>query len=336
MNKQSQKLGKFNKNIKFSLYILIILLIIYGLDFLIYNQSQLSLRFFPKTLAKNGNQADLKTIFIDIDGISYHIKTNKQTVNQVIQQTKLNLESDAQIEPDRDQPVFNRSQIHIKQKIPVKILADNQEISVRTYPKTIDQILTTEQISLNPLDKIEPSLKTRAYKNLKIKITRIQVEELTQEQDIDFEVIEKKDSDLAWKQTKIIQPGQKGVSQTTYKITYKNGKVDEKIELSSEVIKQPEPKIIAIGTKMKLGKASKGQASWYAYTGTMACASLEHPKGTWLKVTNLENNKSVNVVVNDSGPYVPGRIIDLDKIAFEKIANLGQGVIDVKVEKIKN
>ncbi len=37
---------------------------------------------------------------------------------------------------------------------------------------------------------------------------------------------------------------------------------------------------------------------------------------------------------NDRGPFVQGRIIDLDKVAFEKIASLGAGVITVKVEEI--
>ncbi len=61
------------------------------------------------------------------------------------------------------------------------------------------------------------------------------------------------------------------------------------------------------------------------------------PKGTWLRVTNLQNQKQVIVVVNDYGPARgTGKMIDLDKVAFEKLANLSQGVIEVKVEEILN
>jgi rare lipoprotein A (peptidoglycan hydrolase) len=42
------------------------------------------------------------------------------------------------------------------------------------------------------------------------------------------------------------------------------------------------------------------------------------------------------VQVNDSGPYGKGRIIDLNKKAFQKIADIGTGVINVKVEEILN
>jgi rare lipoprotein A len=55
------------------------------------------------------------------------------------------------------------------------------------------------------------------------------------------------------------------------------------------------------------------------------------PFNTWLLVTNPENGKSVTVRVNDRGPYSGDRIIDLSKAAFEAIASLSRGVIDVSV-----
>ena len=55
-----------------------------------------------------------------------------------------------------------------------------------------------------------------------------------------------------------------------------------------------------------------------------------------VKVTNRANGKSVIVKINDRGPFGAGRIIDLDKVAFAKIADLGSGVVDVKMEEIVN
>ena len=60
------------------------------------------------------------------------------------------------------------------------------------------------------------------------------------------------------------------------------------------------------------------------------------PFGTKLKVTNLENGKTVVVVVNDRGPFVDDRIIDLSKAAAESIGMTGSGVVKVKIEKITN
>lgn len=58
------------------------------------------------------------------------------------------------------------------------------------------------------------------------------------------------------------------------------------------------------------------------------------PFGTKVRVTNLENNKTVDVVINDRGPYVDGRIIDLSKSAAEELGFINKGVADVKLEVI--
>ncbi|CAK2460105.1 rare lipoprotein A [Vibrio crassostreae] len=56
------------------------------------------------------------------------------------------------------------------------------------------------------------------------------------------------------------------------------------------------------------------------------------PFGTIVRVTNTDNNKSVDVKINDRGPYVKGRVIDLSHKAFAKIGNVKQGTVPVKIE----
>ncbi|RKZ28309.1 septal ring lytic transglycosylase RlpA family lipoprotein [bacterium] len=59
------------------------------------------------------------------------------------------------------------------------------------------------------------------------------------------------------------------------------------------------------------------------------------PLGTRIRVTNLENGKEVIVTVNDRGPYVKGRILDLSKGAAEKIDMLTSGTAIVRIELVK-
>lgn len=92
-----------------------------------------------------------------------------------------------------------------------------------------------------------------------------------------------------------------------------------------------------------------GKASWYGnhHHGRktasgevfnqhgLTTASNSHPMGTKLKVTNVKNNKSVIVRVNDTGGFKKyGRLLDLSRGAFEKIASVNQGIITVLVEVI--
>lgn len=56
------------------------------------------------------------------------------------------------------------------------------------------------------------------------------------------------------------------------------------------------------------------------------------PFGTKVKVTNLGNGKSTKVVIQDRGPFVAGRIIDLSKKSARKIGMINQGIGNVKIE----
>ncbi len=95
----------------------------------------------------------------------------------------------------------------------------------------------------------------------------------------------------------------------------------------------------------------KGKASWYSQDdpgillttanmetfddSQLTCAMWDLPFDTILKVTNLENGKSVIVRINDRGPAKRlNRIIDLTKTAFSRIADPGKGLADVSVEII--
>ena len=51
-----------------------------------------------------------------------------------------------------------------------------------------------------------------------------------------------------------------------------------------------------------------------------------------MTVTNLENGQSVQVEINDRGPYIGGRIIDLSKAAARQLGMIHDGVVPVRVE----
>jgi rare lipoprotein A len=94
-----------------------------------------------------------------------------------------------------------------------------------------------------------------------------------------------------------------------------------------------------------MGFVETGKASWYGedfhgrptssgerydmYKKTAAHKTL--PLGTYVKVVNLENNESSIVRINDRGPFVKGRIIDLSYGAAMEIGMADEGLADVKV-----
>jgi rare lipoprotein A len=95
------------------------------------------------------------------------------------------------------------------------------------------------------------------------------------------------------------------------------------------------PKIVQLGKASYYGDRFHGRktASGERFNQhAMTAASKELPLGTQVKVTNLETGKTIDVEVNDRGPYVKGRIIDLSKGAAAALDMHEDGVVPVKVE----
>ena len=94
------------------------------------------------------------------------------------------------------------------------------------------------------------------------------------------------------------------------------------------------------------GRSEVGLASWYGepHHGRptasgeifdmtrLTAAHRTLPLGTRLRVVNLENGRTVRVRVNDRGPYVDGRVLDLSREAARALDMVERGVVPVKLE----
>lgn len=107
--------------------------------------------------------------------------------------------------------------------------------------------------------------------------------------------------------------------------------------------------LLAQGSCMRSSRAGedKGHAvvSWYGpgfhgkltasgetyNMNAMTCAHKRYPFGTILKLINIETDQSATVTVNDRGPFVAGRDIDLSKAAAERVGIIGPGTGRVRV-----
>jgi rare lipoprotein A len=104
--------------------------------------------------------------------------------------------------------------------------------------------------------------------------------------------------------------------------------------------------LMSITTASRAFAAQEGFASWYGGkfqgrltssgevfdTNLMTAAHKSLPFGTIVKVTDQENGKSTVVKINDRGPFVEGRIIDLSRAAAEELDMVGRGIARVSLE----
>ncbi len=100
---------------------------------------------------------------------------------------------------------------------------------------------------------------------------------------------------------------------------------------------------------VRIGATETGIASWYGhpYHGRRAAngevydmekltaAHRTLPFGTWVRVVNLSNGKTVEMRIQDRGPFIGGRIIDLSKAGARNIDMIGSGIAKVKLTVIR-
>lgn len=67
----------------------------------------------------------------------------------------------------------------------------------------------------------------------------------------------------------------------------------------------------------------------------VSAAHKSYPLGTKVRVTNLENGKSLKLIINDRGPFVRGRIIDLSYKAARKLGFVNQGTVKVRIDVLR-
>lgn len=103
------------------------------------------------------------------------------------------------------------------------------------------------------------------------------------------------------------------------------------------------------GTTVTPGSTFRGFASYYAdkfegrstangetfHQNELTGAHRTFPFGTVVKVTNIKNNRSVIIRINDRGPFAEGRIIDLSRHAAEEIDMIRAGVAEVEIEVMR-
>ena len=99
----------------------------------------------------------------------------------------------------------------------------------------------------------------------------------------------------------------------------------------------------------RIGETETGLASWYGvpYHGRRSAngetydmekftaAHRTLPFDTWVEVTNLMNNKHVDVRITDRGPFVNGRIIDLSLAAARELDMVAAGVVRVRIKVVR-
>ncbi len=276
-----------------------------------------------------------KVVVLNDNGLISKTSTKATKVRNYLLEKNIKLKERDIVIPGLNEPLSSSAYIFIVRSKKIKLDIGGEIKEVFTQENTVQGLLLKENIEYAPEDKIIPSLESQLYPEMEVVVIRVLKKTETKEKEISFKEVVKKDPELDYGRERIVQEGKNGLKEEEYQIIYENGKEVKRILLSERVIKEPVNKIIIRGTKITPLASESGLASWYGGRGSLSAAHRYFPFGSKVRVINKINNKSVIVTVNDRGPFLPKRVIDLSKDAYLKIASLGSGVIPVVVQRIK-
>ena len=296
---------------------------------------------------------------LTIDGEARTVWTTSRTVDDALTQLNLN-DPDSKLSTSRSAAI-GREGLSFNISTPKNVTVDAAGTPVELrVAGTVGDALTAAKVTPDEDDVVTPAADTSLTDGMAISYTNVEKRATSKEEAVPFEKKEEKSDELEEGKTKVTTEGVNGVKTQNFVEVYHNGTLVSSELQNEQVTKEPVTQVTKVGTK-KASKPSEGgsgsggggdlspangsscQASYYWQGQTTASGERFNPSdltaahktlplGSKVKVTNPSNGKTVVVRINDRGPYVAGRCLDLSKAAMETIGGTSSGVITVNYE----
>jgi uncharacterized protein YabE (DUF348 family) len=228
---------------------------------------------------------------------------------------------------------FSTEPVGWQSVVAAHVVVMGKDHDVLTNATSVGELLSAMGIEPDRSDRVLPSPSAPLSPNATIRFVSIDVRVRERRVPIPYTVSTRYTDELRPGQIRTLRAGLDGLLLERYRLRIVNGRVVERDLLGREVLREAVAAQRLVGREeSQLGGVQVGEASWYSFApgDGLTAAHPWLPFGTVVTVTNLANGRTVQVVINDRGPF-GGRIIDLSDQAFAAIAPLGQGVCQVRL-----
>lgn len=280
-----------------------------------------------------------KEITVVLNGMAQTVYVTGSTVGDVLEHINVRAKRGDHIQPSRKAPIEGGDVVVFREAVEVRLSVDGQSRSVITNASTVGNLLDSLAVVVRQHDLVVPAAETALHAGMRIKVVRVEIRRVAEQTAIGFRTEVRYSDELLRGQQRVEREGVTGLREAAYRVRIENGREVNRKLLEERVVREPVNRIVVVGTRDP--NVQEGLASWYDWDGQVgACrqplsgmyaAHRTLPCGTVVRVTNLANGRSVSVVIKDRGPYVGGRIIDLNDEAYRQIAPLGSGTVRVRI-----
>jgi uncharacterized protein YabE (DUF348 family) len=212
------------------------------------------------------------------------------------------------------------------------VVVMGKDHDVLTNAATVGELLSAMGIAPDRNDRVRPSPSAPLSRTRTIRFDAIDVRVRDLRVAIPYTTFTEYTDDLRPGQSQIVRQGVDGLMLERYRVRVVNGEVVRRDLLTRRVLREAVAAGRLVGHEDRIAGSQVGEASWYSFAPGDGLTAA-HPWlafGTVVTVTNLANGRTVQVVINDRGPF-GGRVIDLSSEAFTRLAPLSQGVCQVRL-----
>ena len=299
-------------------------------------------------------QAMAKDVELTQDGVPTQVRTWDGTVGQVLAKQGVRLGEHDVVAPALDQKVEDGQQILVRYGLEVRLTVDGQPETLWTTSLTLDEALAEHSIRdestmstsrSTPIGRQGLSVDIETAKNLTLKVDD-QTHEVVTPAETVGDVL--KGANVLGAPDNQVDPGVDApvVEGMTIKVNKAEAPKPEPVNEGPKADARPSnAQAPAAKPAGDLSPAQGASCIASNYSDPQPTASGEQfnpsamtaahktlPLGSKVKVTNPKNGKTVIVRINDRGPYIAGRCLDLSTASFAAIGDLGSGVMTVNYE----
>ncbi|VXB05468.1 resuscitation-promoting factor [Citricoccus sp. K5] len=141
------------------------------------------------------------------------------------------------------------SQVTVDLPKVLTVTAGGETTSFATQAATIEQALRENEVSFDEDDQVSPALDTEITQDVDVTVQRVDTGTETTSEEVPFETIEVEDEDLAEGKTSVLAAGTPGEKTTTWTVTTVDGEETDREATSTETVREPAERRIAVGTK---------------------------------------------------------------------------------------
>jgi uncharacterized protein YabE (DUF348 family) len=261
--------------------------------------------------------------------------TTAATVAELLKEQKIALKSHDEVFPKPSLPIKAKMKVHLMVAKPLTLVDGGNLRQVWSTSTTVADLLKQQDITLNHLDRVEPSLNDTVKKNDVINIIRVEKVTDVVEEPVQFGVVSQLDPNLEKGTEKTVVEGVNGVNSKQYEVILENGKEMGRRLVTAVETKSKQDKVVAVGAKEVAFQASRGQSSSgqdFYVNATAYTANCNGCSGNTATGLNLRANPGAKVIAVDPRIIPLGTKVYVDGYGYAVAADTGGAIKGYKID----